>query len=159
VEGLFHVITNLSSMVGGNSLTLSFSFPHSKLLSDEAVLYHLIDVFFLRKRAFVVKVYITHLLADIWLMDTLWMMPCKTLIDKTLTNETSIYAIVGGGCPLLMAARFDLVFVKQNAFTMYLLKRNVSLREVIIINRILVQSVHRRVSVGASLVECLLRRI
>ena len=49
VEGLFHVITNLSSMVGGNSLTLSFSFPHSKLLSDEAVLDNLLDALLLNR--------------------------------------------------------------------------------------------------------------
>ena len=88
-DGLLNVIT-LAPLVRSDSLARCLGLPHSKLLGDEAVLYDLIDVLFLRKGAFVIKIQVAHLLADIWLMYTLGMVPSEALIDETLANEIPV---------------------------------------------------------------------
>lgn len=54
---------------------------------------------------------------------------------------------------LLFTGRFYLVFAEQDAATVDLLKGDVGLRQVIVVDRVLVQSVHRRVRVRAALVD------
>ena len=108
---MLHLTATLSSLVGYDALTLTLRLSYSKLLGYEAVFDDLVNVFFLCKWAFVVKVNITHLLADIGLMNTLGMMPREALIDETLADKAPIYTIVRSRCPLLMASRFELVFI------------------------------------------------
>ena len=82
----------LAPLVGSDSLALArcLGLSNSKLLGDEAVLYDLIDVLFLRKGAFVVEIQIAHLLANVWLMYTLRMVPSEALIDETCANEIPV---------------------------------------------------------------------
>jgi hypothetical protein len=44
-------------------------------------------------------------------MYALWMVPREALVDKTLAYEIPVDSGVRGGCPLLVAARLNLVFV------------------------------------------------
>ena len=63
------------------TLALGLWLSHTELLCNEAVFDHLINVFFLGKGSLVVEVHIAHLLADVWLVYTLWMVPNEAMID------------------------------------------------------------------------------
>ena len=57
----------------GEALALALGLPDTELLRDEAVFNHLVDVLFLGERTFVVEVQVAHLLANVWLVNTLRM--------------------------------------------------------------------------------------
>lgn len=106
-----------------NTLALSLWLPHTELLSDEAVLNHLVYVLFLSEWSFVIKVHVSHLLTDIWLVYTLWVMPYEAMIDQTLPNKVSIYAIsMRGRRSLLVTTRLDLIFAEKYTLAVDLLK-------------------------------------
>ena len=141
-----------------HTLALSLWLPHAELLCDEAVLNHLVYVLFLSKWSLIIKVHIAHLLADIWLVYALWVMPYEAMIDQTLPNKVSIYAVSMRGCrSLLVTTRLDLVFAEKYALAVDLLKCYIRRRKIIIVNRVLIECVHRRVGARATLVESLLR--
>ena len=66
-------------------LTLGLGLPDAALLGDEAVLDHLVDVFFLAKVALEVEV--PHVLANVWLMDALWMSMLVSCVEEMLVAE------------------------------------------------------------------------
>ena len=66
-------------------LTLGLGLPDAALLGDEAVLDHLVDVFFLAKVALEVEVH--HVLANVWLMDALWMSMLVSCVEEMLVAE------------------------------------------------------------------------
>ena len=67
--------------------------PHSELFRDEAVLDHLVNVFFLSERTLVVEVHVAHLLTDVGLVHALRVVSNKSVIHKTLPYEAAIYSI------------------------------------------------------------------
>ena len=68
-------------------LTLCLWFPHPTLCSDETILDDLVDVLLLAETAFEVK--IAHVLANVWLVDTLWMGMMISRIWHVLVAELS----------------------------------------------------------------------
>lgn len=150
---LFHVTL---SALGRDPLARRLRLPHAKLLGDEAVFDHLIYVLFLGEGALVVEVEIAHLLADVLLVNTLGV-PRVPMIDQALSNEGTVETSgVRRRCPLLVPTRLYLILAQENSFAMDLLEGDVCRGKVVVIDGVLVESVHGRVSVGAALIQGLL---
>ena len=116
----------LALHIACHSLTLSLRLSHTKFLSYEAVLNHLVYIFFFRKWALVVEVHIPHLLTDIGLVNVLRVVANEAVVSKVLANKIAVDSIgVRGGGPLLMATWLDLIFTEKNALAMYLLEGDV----------------------------------
>ena len=107
-----------------HTLALGLRLPNAELLCDEAVFDHLVNVLFLGEGTILVQIQITHLLADVCLMNGLRMMAHKAMTDQTGSYKVTIQTIrVRSGCPLLMpATRLDLILTQQNALSMDLLE-------------------------------------
>lgn len=121
-QGLLHVTL---AALGGDPLTLCLRFPHPKFLSDEAVFDHLVDVLFLGEWSLVVEVQISHLLADVLLVDALGM-TWVAMVNQTLSDEGPVESpSVRRCCPLLVPSRLDLIFTQEDAFAVNLLEGNV----------------------------------
>ena len=155
---LLHVAAALSGVLVRYALALSLRLANAELLRDEAVLDDLVDVLFPRERSLVIEIKVAHLLADVRLVHTLRVVPTEAVADETRSYEASVdSARVRRSRSLLVSARLNLVFAQQDAFPMDLLERDVRLRQVVVANGVLVQSVYRRVCRRASLVKRLLR--
>ena len=93
-----------------DTLALSLRLPHTKFLRNEAVFDDLVDVFFFGKWSLVLEVHVAHLLTNVGLVHTLWVMPDEAMIDQTLPNEGPIDAVsVRSSCSLLVPSRLDLI--------------------------------------------------
>jgi len=90
-------------------------------------------------------------------MYALWMVAYETVTDEALADKATIDTVcMWCSGPLLVTTRFDLFFAQENSFTMYLLKGNVCWWQVIVVDSVLIKSIHWRVSTWASLIKCLL---
>ena len=130
-----------------DSLTLGLWFTHSELFRDKAVFDDLVNVLFLGEGTLVIEIHVAHLLADVWLVDTLWMVPNEPMVHQTLPNEVAIDSVRVRGCGSLLVATtwLNLILAQENSFAMYLLEGNVCRRKIIIVNSVLVESIHGRV--------------
>ena len=109
-----------------DALALSLRLSHAKLLRNEAVFDHLIDILFLGKWALVLEIHVAHLLTDVGLVHALRVMSDEAMTDQALPNEVPIDAIgVRGSSSLLVTSRLDLILAEENAFAMNLLEGNV----------------------------------
>ena len=108
------------------ALALRLWLSYTEFLRYEAVFDYLVNVLFLSEWTLVVEVHVAHLLTNIRLVYILRMVPDEAVISKALTNDISIDTIcMGGSCSLLVTTRLNLIFAKEDSFTMYLLKGNV----------------------------------
>ena len=106
-----------------HTLALSLWLSHTELLRNEAVLNHLVDVFFLREGSLIIEVHVAHLLAYVRLVYALWVMTNEAMIDQALSNKVAIDAIsVRGRSSLLMTTWFDLIFAQKYTLAVDLLK-------------------------------------
>ena len=80
-------------LVARHSLRLRLRLPDTELLRDKAVFDHLINIFLLREGPLVIEVHISHLLAYVWLVHTLWVMAHEAVADETLTYEATVEAV------------------------------------------------------------------
>ena len=127
----------------GTGDTLPLRLPHAELLRDEAVLDYLVNVLLFGEGPLVVEVEIAHLLADVWLMHALRVVPDEAMAYQALSNEVTVNATrVRRGGPLLVTAWLDLVLAQQDTLAVYLLKGNVCRRQIVVINRILLEGIH-----------------
>ena len=158
-EQLFLAFSAMVTCVGcGTGDTLPLRLPHAKLLRDEAVLDYLVNVLLFGEGPLVIEVEIAHLLADVWLVHALRMVPDEAMAYQALSNEVTVNTTrVRRGGPLLVTAWLDLVLAQQDTLTMYLLKGNVCRRKIIVINRILLEGIHWGVRARPSLIKRLLR--
>ena len=109
-----------------NSLTLALGLPHTEFLGNKAVFDDLINVLFLSKRPLVVEIHISHLLADIGLVNALGMVTNEAVAHEALPDEASIETrSVRCSSALLVTPRFDLIFIKKNPLAMYLLEGDI----------------------------------
>ena len=128
------------------TLALCLRLSNTEFFRYEAVFDYLVNVLFLGEGTLVVEIHIAHLLADIRLVDILWVVPDEAVVGKALPNDIAIDTIcMGSSRSLLVTARLDLIFAEENSFAMYLLKGNVCGRKIIIVDSILIQRIHRRV--------------
>ena len=64
-----------------------FRLSYPALLRDEAIFDHLVDVLLLSKATLVVEMHMTHLCADVGLVDTLRMTMNETMRYQALINQ------------------------------------------------------------------------
>lgn len=127
----------------GTCDTLPLRLPDAELLRDEAVLNYLVNVLLFGEGSLVVKVQITHLLADVWLVHALGVVPDKAMARQALSYEVTVNAArVRRSSSLLVAAWLDLILAQQDTLPVYLLKGNICRRKVIVVNCILLEGIH-----------------
>ena len=108
------------------TLTLALGLSHTEFLGNKAVFDDLINVLFLSKRPLVVEIHISHLLADIGLVNALGMVTNEAVAHEALPDEASIQTCRVRCCSaLLVTPRFDLIFIKKNPLAMYLLEGDI----------------------------------
>lgn len=107
-----HPVLALSA--ASDPLTLGLRFTHSELFRYEAVFDDLVNVLFLGEGPLVIEIHVAHLLADVWLVDTLWMVPDEPVVHQTLPNEVAIDSVSVRGCGSLLVATtwLDLVLAQ-----------------------------------------------
>lgn len=113
-EQLFLAFGAMMACVGcGTGDSLPLRLPHAELLRDKAVLDYLVNVLLFSEGPLVVKVQIAHLLADVWLVHALGMVPDEAMAHQALSYEVAVNAAgVGRSSSLLMTARLNLILAQ-----------------------------------------------
>ena len=141
--GILRQWLGLVARGGKVGLARCLRLPHSALLRDEAVLDDLVDVFLLSKATLVVHVHVAHLLADVGLVNTLWMDEAMThpaLVNERGSNARTVRR--GGSLLVDPLSCEELLFREHEASSMDLLEGDVRVREVVVIHGILFESIH-----------------
>ena len=143
-EQLFLAFSAMVASVGcGACDTLPLRLPHAELLRNKAILDYLVNVLLFGEGPLVVKVQIAHLLADVWLVHALRVVPDEAMAHQALSYEVAVNAArVGRSSSLLVTAWLDLILAQQDTLSMYLLKSNICRRKVIVVNCILLEGIH-----------------
>lgn len=143
-EQLFLAFSAMMTSVGcGTRDTLPLRLPHAELLRDKAVLDYLVNVLLFGEGPLVVEVKVAHLLADVWLVHALWMVPDEAVAHQALSDEVAVNAArVRRSSSLLVATWLDLILAQEDTLPMYLLKSDIRRRKVVVVNCILLEGIH-----------------